>query len=79
VLERTPPAVIVVDQRTVEDDPDGRLMLNIKSYPELQRLLDERYRRMDASVLRPYPGGEREQVFVRSPELCAQMPGCRLQ
>jgi hypothetical protein len=79
VLERTPPAVIVVDQRTAEDDPDGRLLLNIKSYPELQRLLDERYRRMDASVLRPYPGGEREQVFVRSPELCAQMPGCRLQ
>jgi hypothetical protein len=79
VLERTPPAVIVVDQRTAEDDPDGRLLLNIASFPELRRLLEERYRRMDASVLRPYPGGAREQLFVRSPELCAQMPGCRLE
>ena len=77
-LERTPPAVIVVDQRTAEDDPDGRLLLNVKAFPELQRLLADHYREMDGSVLRGYPGGGREQVFVRSPELCAQMPGCRL-
>ena len=44
------------------------------------RVLADHYRQMDDAVLRPYLGGDREQVFVRTgaPDLCARMPGCRL-
>jgi hypothetical protein len=80
-LTHAPPAVIVVDRRTAADDPDGRLRLNVRYFPELQQLLADRYRQMDDSVLQPYLGGDREQVFVRAdpPDLCLQMPGCRLK
>jgi hypothetical protein len=80
-LARTPPAVIVVDRRTADDDPDGRLGLNLRYVPELQRLLDGQYRPMDDSILRAYLGGDREQVFIRTgaPDVCQQMPGCRLK
>jgi hypothetical protein len=80
-LLRAPPAVVVVDRRTADDDPDGRLGLNLRYFPELQRLLDGQYRPMDDSVLRAYLGGDREQVFVRTgtPDVCQQMPGCRLK
>ena len=77
-LRRTPPAVIVLDQRMIDDDPSGDLQLNPERVPELQSLLDEHYQQMDQSVLRPYPGGQRERVYVRSAELCGRMPGCRL-
>lgn len=81
-LTRLPPAVIVVDRRTATDDPDGRLQLNVAYFPELRQLLSDQYRQMDDAVLRPYLGGDREQVFVRvgggAPDLCAQMPGCHL-
>jgi hypothetical protein len=79
-LTRAPPAVIVVDRRTATDDPDGRLQLNVRYFPELLQLLTDNYRQMDDAVLRPYLGGDREQVFIRTDprELCAQMPGCRL-
>jgi len=79
-LTHAPPAVIVVDRRTAADDPDGRLQLNVRYFPELQQLLANNYREMDDAVLRPYLGGDREQVFVRIDpgDLCAQMPGCRL-
>jgi hypothetical protein len=79
-LAARPPAVIVVDRRTAADDPDGRLQLNVKFVPELQGLLEARYHQMDNSVLRPYVGGDREQVYIRQggADLCAQMPGCRL-
>jgi hypothetical protein len=77
-LSVRPPAVIVIDSHTADDDPDGRLQLNVRFVPELQQLLSERYRPMSASVLRPYLGGDREQVFVRQgePDVCDQMPGC---
>ena len=79
-LTHAPPAVIVVDRRTAADDPDGRLQLNVGYFPELQQLLADHYQQMDDAVLRPYLGGDREQVFVRSgaSDLCAQMPGCHL-
>jgi hypothetical protein len=79
-LTHAPPAVIVVDRRTATDDPDGRLQLNVRYFPELQQLLTDQYQQMDDAVLRPYLGGDREQVFVRSgaSDLCAQMPGCHL-
>jgi hypothetical protein len=79
-LVSRPPAVIVVDRRSADDDPDARLQTNVRSLPELERLLSERYRSMDPSVLRPYIGGGREEVFVRQggPDLCQQMAGCRL-
>jgi hypothetical protein len=79
-LAHAPPAVIVVDRRTATDDPDGRLQLNVSYFPELRQLLADHYRQMDDAVLRPYLGGDREQVFVRigAPDLCAQMPGCRV-
>jgi hypothetical protein len=79
-LTRTPPAVVVVDRRTADDDPDGRLQLNLRYFPELQRLLDTQYRPMADNVLRSYLGGDREQVFIRTgtPDLCQTMPGCRL-
>ena len=77
-LRRAPPAVIVLDQRMIEDDPSGDLQLNPQRVPELQSLLKEHYRQMEESVLRPYPGGQRELVYVRSAELCERMPGCRL-
>jgi hypothetical protein len=79
-LTSKPPAVLIVDRRTADDDPDGRLKLNVRYFPELQRLLAERYRPMDDAVLRAYLGGDREQVFVRagSPDLCQQMPDCHL-
>jgi hypothetical protein len=77
-LRRAPPAVIVVDQRMIEDDPSGALGLNPERVAELRQLLAERYQQMAESVLRPYPGGNRELVYVRSAEVCEQMPGCRL-
>jgi hypothetical protein len=79
-LTSAPPAVIVVDRRTTTDDPDGRLQLNVAYFPELRQLLEEQYQQMDDAVLRPYLGGDREQVFVRrgAPDLCPQMPGCHL-
>jgi hypothetical protein len=35
---------------------------------------------MDSAVLRPYIGGDREQVFIRNDgrDLCALMPDCPL-
>jgi hypothetical protein len=80
-LTHAPPAVIVVDRRTETDDPDGRLQLNVWYFPALQQLLADHYRQMDDAVLRPYLGGDREQVFVRTgpTDVCAQMPGCRLR
>jgi hypothetical protein len=79
-LKRQPPAVIVVDSHTADDDPDGRLQLNVRFVPELRQLLSEQYRQMDAGVLKAYIGGDREQVFIRQggPDLCAQMPTCHL-
>ena len=79
-LRHAPPAVIVIDRRTAADDPDGRLGLNAGYFPELQQLLADHYQQMDDAVLRPYVGGDREQVFVRTgpPDVCAAMPGCRL-
>jgi hypothetical protein len=68
----------VVDQRMIDDDPSGALGLNPERVPELQRFLADGYHQMSESVLRPYPGGSRELVYVRSAELCEQMPGCRL-
>jgi hypothetical protein len=76
-LTAHPPAVIVIDAHTADDDPDGRLMLNVKYVPELQSLLSAHYRQMSPAILRPYVGGDREQVYVRTnPDLCVQMPGC---
>jgi hypothetical protein len=77
-LRRTPPAVIVLDQRMTDDDPTGELGLNPHYVPELEQLLAQDYQQMAESVLRPYPGGQRELVYVRSAMLCEQMPGCRL-
>jgi hypothetical protein len=79
-LSHTPPAVIVIDRRTAADDPDGRLGLNAAYFTELQQLLADHYKQMDDAVLRPYVGGDREQVFVRAgpTDTCAAMPGCRL-
>jgi hypothetical protein len=79
-LTRMPPAVIVVDTRTADDDPDGRLAINPSAVPELKQLLANHYQQMDGSVLRSYAGGGREQVFIRQggADLCAEMPGCRL-
>ena len=79
-LTAAPPSVIVIDRRTADDDPDGRLGLNVAFVPELQQLLAERYRPMDGALLLSYVGGDREQVYIRQggPDLCAQMPGCRL-
>jgi hypothetical protein len=79
-LARNPPAVIVVDRRTADDDPNGSLQLNRKAVPQLELLLSQRYREMDAAVLRSYVGGGREQVYIRQggADLCAQMNGCRL-
>jgi hypothetical protein len=79
-LQRDPPAVIVVDRRTADDDPDGRLGLNTRFVPELTALLATRYRPMADDVLGGLPGGDREQVFIRhgGPDLCALMAGCRL-
>ena len=64
-LATDPPAVIVVDRRSSDDDPDGRLGLNVRYVPELSALLAQRYRELDASVLAGYLGSDREQVFVR--------------
>ncbi|MDQ6673770.1 MAG: hypothetical protein M3069_24005 [Chloroflexota bacterium] len=80
-LTHAPPGIIVVDRRTATDDPDGRLQLNVQYFSELQQLLSDSYREMDGAVLRPYLGGDREQVFVRTApaDLCAAMSGCRLR
>jgi hypothetical protein len=77
-LMARPPAVIVIDAHTTDDDPDGRLQLNVRYVPELQKLLADHYRQMSPNILRPYVGGDREQVFVRvaNPDLCGQMPEC---
>ena len=77
-LRGQPPAVIVIDSHTADDDPDGRIGLNVRFVPELQQLLSQQYRQMSPGVLRPYIGGEREQVFIRQqiPDLCDQMPTC---
>jgi hypothetical protein len=77
-LNANPPAVIVVDAHTTDDDPDGSQRLNVGYVPELQSLLSSRYRQMSTSVLLPYVGGDREQVFIlqQQPDLCSQMPGC---
>jgi hypothetical protein len=80
-LQQAPPAVIVIDRRTAQDDPDGRLRLNLRYFPELTQMLADDYREMDPAVLRAYVAGDREQVFVRradATDLCARMPGCRL-
>ncbi|HEV7664557.1 MAG TPA: hypothetical protein VGQ62_13545 [Chloroflexota bacterium] len=79
-LTSAPPAVLVVDRRTADDDPDGRLGLNVAFVPELRQLLAEQYRPLDGAVLRAYLGGDREDVYVRQAptDLCAQMPTCRL-
>jgi hypothetical protein len=77
-LRASPPAVIVIDAHTADDDPDGRLQLNVRYVPELQQLLAEHYRPMSPAVLQPYLAGDREQVFIRGgyPDPCALMPGC---
>jgi len=33
----------VVDRRTSADDPDGRLQLNVRYFPELQQFLADQY------------------------------------
>jgi hypothetical protein len=79
-LVRMPPAVFVVDRRSTSDDPDGRLGLNVRFFPELAQMLATQYREMDPAVLRSYVGGDREQIFIRMgpTDLCGQMPGCRM-
>jgi hypothetical protein len=72
-LRRKRPAVIVLDQRMIDDDPTGELGLNPRRVPELERLLDKDYQ-MAESVLRPYPGGMRELVYVRSAMVCEGCP-----
>jgi hypothetical protein len=65
-LRRAPPAVIVLDRRADDDDPTGRLQVNPRFVPELEALLASQYTELEDAVLRPYLGGDRERVFVRT-------------
>jgi hypothetical protein len=50
-LQARPPAAIVIDPATSRDDPDGRLGLNLNSFPELQQLIASGYRPLDPTRL----------------------------
>jgi hypothetical protein len=50
-LQARPPAAIAIDPSTSRDDPDGRLGLNLSTFPELQQLLASRYRPLDPARL----------------------------
>jgi hypothetical protein len=52
LLRSALPEVVAVDPATARDDPDGSLGLNVSSFPELQRLLAERY-----TPIEGLPGG----------------------
>ncbi len=50
-LQAHPPAAIAIDPATSRDDPDGKLALNLNTFPELQQLIASRYRPLDAARL----------------------------
>jgi hypothetical protein len=50
-LRARPPAAIAIDPATSRDDPDGRLGLNLHTFPELQQLIASGYRPLDPTRL----------------------------
>jgi Dolichyl-phosphate-mannose-protein mannosyltransferase len=52
--EKNPPEVVAIDPAPARDDPDGRLGLNLASFPELAQLLSQEY-----VAMQDMPGGWR--------------------
>lgn len=46
-LERTPPSALVIDPSTTRNDPDGSRGLNLTSFPELERFIEQRYQKLE--------------------------------
>lgn len=46
-LERKPPSALVIDPSTARNDPDGSRGLNLTSFPELERFVEQRYQKLE--------------------------------
>ena len=46
-FQTSPPSMIAIDPATSRDDQDGAQGLNVKTFPELQQFIAERYAALD--------------------------------
>lgn len=78
-LEATPPRLILEDPLTAEQDPDGRLLSNLRSFPELRAFLARRYQPVTLTSAQGSPGRQlRAYARVEGDDPCQQVLGCRL-